>query len=74
MRQHLGFALLAVSYAPWAVYAALPFFDLPKGDALFVVTSAFVAGQVAFAGALMLLGNSMWERIKARHARCRNRS
>ena len=74
MRQHLGFALLAVSYAPWAVYAALPFFNLAKGEAVLVATSVFVAGQVAFAGGLMLVGNSVWERIKARHARCRNRS
>lgn len=74
MRKHLGFALLAVSYAPWAVFAALPFFDLPKAEAALVATGAFVAGQIAFVGGLVLLGNTVWERIKARHARCRKRS
>ena len=74
MRKHLGYALLAASYAPWAVFAALPFLDLPKGEAILVATSVFVAGQVAFVGGLVLLGNTVWERIRARHARCRNRS
>lgn len=74
MRKHLGFALLAVSYAPWAVFATLPFFDLPNGEAALVATSVFVAGQVAFVGGLVLVGNTVWERIKARHARCSDRS
>jgi hypothetical protein len=74
MRKHLGFALLAVSYAPWAVFASLPLFDLPKGEAVLVATGVFIAGQIAFVGGLVLLGNTVWERIKARHARCRNRS
>lgn len=74
MRKHIGFALLALSYAPWAVFAALPFLGLPETEAAVVATSVFVAGQVAFVGGLVLLGNTVWERIKARHARCRNRS
>ena len=74
MRKRFGFALLAVSYAPWVVFAALPFFDLPRGEAAFVATSAFVAGQAAFVCGVLLVGNTVWERIKARHARCRNRN
>jgi hypothetical protein len=74
MRKHLGVTLLAVSYAPWAVFAALPFFELSRSEAALVATGVFVAGQIAFVGGLVLLGNTVWERIKTRHARCRNRS
>ena len=72
MRNHLGVALLADSYAPWAVYAALAFFNLPKAEAALLAAGAFVAGQIAFAAGVLLLGNSVWGRIKARHARCRD--
>jgi hypothetical protein len=74
MRKHLGYTLLALSYAPWAVFAALPFLELPKDEATLLASSVFVAGQFAFAAGLMLVGNSVWERIRARRARCRNRS
>jgi len=71
MRKHLGFALLAVSYAPWAVLAALPFLDFPKDEAALLATGVYVAGQIAFVGGIVLLGNTAWNRFKARHARCR---
>lgn len=70
MRKHLGFALLAVSFAPWAVYAALPFFNLATGEAALLATGAFVAGQIASGGGVLLLGNKLWERLKQHRARC----
>jgi len=70
MRKHLGFALLALSFAPWAVYAALPFSNLARGDAALVASGAFVAGQIAFGGSVLLLGDRVWERFKALRARC----
>lgn len=73
MRKHLGIVLLAASFAPWAVYAVLPFASLPRGEAALLAGVTFVAGQIAFAGGVILVGRSLRDRLKACHACHRGR-
>ena len=70
MKRRLGVGLLVVSFAPWAVYAALPFSGLPVGEAALLAGAVFVAGQLAFAASLVLLGSGLWQRLRARRGLC----
>lgn len=69
MKTALGWLLVALSFAPWAVYAALPFVPVAPDTAALVATTAFVAGQVAFIAGLALVGRDALVKIKNR-VRC----
>ncbi len=71
MKTVLGWLLVALSFAPWAVYAALPFVPLAHDTAAFVATAAFVTGQAAFIAGLALVGRDALARLRER-LRCCN--
>ena len=66
MKTILGWLLVAISFAPWAVYSALPFMALPRHAAALLATGAFAAGQVLFIVGLALLGTDVLARIRSR--------
>jgi hypothetical protein len=70
MKTALGWLLVAVSFAPWAVYAALPFAPVARDTAALLATAAFVAGQVSFVAGLALVGRDAIVRIKDRFRCC----
>jgi hypothetical protein len=70
MKAALGWLLVALSFAPWAVYAALPFVPVAPDTAALVATTAFVAGQVAFVTGLALVGRDAFVKIKNRFRCC----
>jgi hypothetical protein len=72
MKIALGWMFVATSFAPWAVYSALPFLALPRYAAALLATGAFAAGQVLFIVGLALLGGNALVRIRSR-LRCRHR-
>jgi len=66
MKTTLGWLLVAVSFAPWAVYSSLPFMALPQHAAALLATGAFAAGQGLFIVGLALLGGDVLARIRRR--------
>ena len=66
MKTILGWLLVAMSFAPWAVYSALPFMALPRPAAALIATGAFAMGQVLFIVGLALLGEDALTRIRSR--------
>lgn len=70
MKTAIGWLLVALSFAPWAVYAALPFVPVAPDTAALVATTAFVAGQAAFVAGLALVGRDALVRIRNRFRCC----
>jgi hypothetical protein len=65
MKKKLGYALLALSFVPWAMIALLPFLELSAGQIAAATTALIIAGECLFYISIVLLGKEVWEKIKA---------
>ncbi len=72
MKIVLGWVLVVLSFAPWAVYPALPFLALSRQAAALLATGAFATGQVLFVVGLALVGGEAIARIRSRMPCARN--
>lgn len=70
MKAAFGWLLVALSFSPWAVYAALPFVPVARDTAALVATTAFVTGQISFVAGLALLGRDTLARLRDRFRCC----
>jgi hypothetical protein len=68
LKSTLGWALVAMSFTPWAVYAGLPFVALPPDAAATAAAAAFVFGQIAFVAGLALIGRDTITLLRKRLA------
>ena len=64
MKIVLGWSLLAMSFAPWAVYSMLPFLTLSRHAAAILAAGAFAVGQVLFVVGLALVGAEAIARMR----------
>lgn len=60
----LAYGLIAISTIAWLMVFVVPFFDLSTVDMALWITVLFIIGEVAFYIAILLLGKTVWEKIK----------
>ena len=65
LKKTIGYVLLVLSFVPWAVIPLLLYSDLSKGQIAGATTILIITAEVAFVGAIALLGQEVWQRIKA---------
>ncbi|WP_057832494.1 transporter suffix domain-containing protein [Colwellia sp. TT2012] len=65
MRQAFGYIFFALSFAVWAIIAALPFIDISNNEIAGATTLLIIAGELFFLAAIALSGKAAWLKVKA---------
>lgn len=60
----LAYSLIAISTIAWLMVFIVPFFDLSTGDMALWITALIIIGEIAFYIAILLLGKTVWKKIK----------
>jgi len=65
IRTACGYSLLALSFLAWGAIFALPLFKISIGLAASLTTGLIIGSEVTFYFGIALLGEDVWDKIKA---------
>jgi len=60
----LAYALIALSTIAWTAVFVIPFLDYSTAEMAGIITGLIIFGEVAFYLAILLLGKTVWNKIK----------
>ena len=62
----LAYTLIAISTICWTAVFVIPFLDFSMVEIAGIITALIIVGEITFYIAILLLGKTLWNKIKER--------